>query len=122
MITIFAVVRCVCAAPGMSPSASEDPCEPELAIECMQTLEGTLAFVTSAAVGSGGLCLYMHAMVPGSAVQWLSQEVLTFIAAASFSGAIVETLPGVSGVNVDNVLIPASTVAVAAALGMLPGV
>ena len=83
----------------------------------MQTVEGTAAFIAGATVGTYGLCAYLNVMLPGAG--WLGDDVLKFGAMAAVAGAVAETVPAVRHSNADNILIPASTVAVAVACGML---
>lgn len=81
----------------------------------LQTIEGMLAFVLgSSAVTMGMLCFFERAHAPG----WLSRSNIAAVIVGSLVGTFVETAPPIAGYgNLDNVLVPLSSVAVCAAVG-----
>ena len=81
----------------------------------MQTFEGMAAFVVaSSAVTLGMLHFLEYTHAPG----WTSKSNITATIVCALVGAVVETAPPFGGLeNIDNVLVPLSSVAVCAALG-----
>lgn len=74
----------------------------------VQTVEGTIAFAMSSAVGAWGLLTYMQGLMGTAEHDWLSAEAWRFVLLASTAGSFAETIPTRIG-NLDNVLIPVST-------------
>jgi dolichol kinase len=83
----------------------------------MQTLEGALAFVLAAALGSIGCCAFFNATVHDADTAWCTAGVLRFAALASVVGALAETLPTGTAENADNLLIPLSSIIVGRTTG-----
>lgn len=77
----------------------------------MQTVVGTTAFVVGAFSVTFALLWYMNTLDEG--FKWLETRVLVQTLTASVIGAAVETVPPVGSLeNIDNLLIPASSVLV----------
>lgn len=81
----------------------------------LQTYEGMAAFVVaSSAVTLGMLQFLENTHMPG----WVSSSNITATLIAALVGAVVETAPPAAGLgNIDNIIVPLSSVAVCAAVG-----
>jgi hypothetical protein len=81
----------------------------------MQTYEGMAAFVVGASVVTLAMLQFLEQThVPG----WIQKSNIEATILSSIVGAIVETAPPVARMgNIDNVLVPLSSVAVCAAIG-----
>lgn len=78
----------------------------------LQTVVGTAAFIAGALSVTSAMLWYMNTLEePG--FQWLGGRIFMQTLAASVIGAAVETIPPVGSLgNIDNLLIPASSVLV----------
>eukprot|EP00892_Ulva_mutabilis_P011811 jgi/Ulvmu1/9001/UM005_0092.1 len=81
-----------------------------------KTVLGTCGFFTGAVAVTSGLLTYMH-FLDASDFDWIGTVTLRRMLVASLAGAVVETAPPAAGLgNMDNLLVPASSIAVLLAL------